>query len=177
LFVGVLRYYKGLHLLIEANREVDYPLVIVGTGPVETELRRHAADAGLRRTRFLGALPDVDKVAPFNLSYAVVLPSHLRSEAFGISLLEGAMFGKPMISSEIGTGTSYINSHQETGLVVPPGDPRAPREAMRYLCNNPTRAAEMGRKAHHRYLEYFTAGQMVDRYADLYCEVITKRQL
>jgi len=39
------------------------------------------------------------------------------------------------------------------------------------------RAAEMGRKAHHRYLEYFTAGQMVDRYADLYCEVITKRQL
>lgn len=176
LFVGVLRYYKGLHLLMEANRELDYPLVIVGAGPVEAELRRHAADAGLRCTRFLGALPDVDKVALFNLSYAVVFPSHLRSEAFGISLLEGAMFGKPMISSEMGTGTSYINSHQETGLVVPAGDPHALREAMRYLYNNPARAAEMGRQAHHRYLKYFTAGQMVDRYTDLYRKVITKRQ-
>jgi len=174
LFVGVLRYYKGLHLLVEANRGVDYPLVIVGAGPVEAELRRHVADAGLSRTRFLGALPDVDKVALFNLSYAVVFPSHLRSEAFGISLLEGAMFGKPMISSEIGTGTSYINSHQETGLVVAPSDPGALREAMRYLLENPERAAEMGRQARQRYLRYFTGAQMVDRYINLYREVIAK---
>lgn len=176
LFVGVLRYYKGLHILMEANRGVDYPLVIVGAGPVEAELRRHAADAGLTRTRFLGALPDIDKVTLFNLSYAVVFPSHLRSEAFGISLLEGAMFGKPMISSEIGTGTSYINNHQETGLVVPPDDPRALREAMRYLCDNPARAADMGRQAYQRYLKYFTAQQMVDRYTDLYREIIAEHR-
>lgn len=176
LFVGVLRYYKGLHILIEANRGVDYPLVIVGAGPVESELRRHAADAGLSRTHFLGALPDVDKVALFKLSYAVVFPSHLRSEAFGISLLEGAMFGKPMISNEIGTGTSYINSHQETGLVVAPSDPGALREAMRYLVDNPELAAEMGRRARQRYLKYFTAGQMVDRYVNVYHQVIAKRQ-
>jgi glycosyltransferase involved in cell wall biosynthesis len=176
LFVGVLRYYKGLHLLIEANRELDYPLVIVGAGPVEAELRRHAVEAGLRRTRFLGALPYVDKVALFNLSYAVVFPSHLRSEAFGISLLEGAMFGKPMISSEIGTGTSHINCHQETGLVVAPGDPGALRDAMQHLYDNPARAAEMGRQAHHRYLQLFTAGPMVDSYADLYRQVIARRR-
>ena len=175
LFVGVLRYYKGLHILIEANRDVDYPLVIVGAGPVEDELRRHAADAGLTRTRFLGALPDIDKVTLFNLSYAVIFPSHQRSEAFGVSLLEGAMFGKPMISSEIGTGTSYINIHQETGLVVPPNDPNALREALRYLRDNPARAAEMGRQAHQRYLRHFSADQMVDQYTELYREVIAKR--
>ena len=67
----------------------------------------------------LGALDDADKVALLTLCYAVAFPSHLRSEAFGISLLEGAMYGKPMISSEIGTGTSYINIDGETGLVVP----------------------------------------------------------
>jgi O-antigen biosynthesis rhamnosyltransferase len=176
LFVGVLRYYKGLHILIEANRALDYPLVIVGAGPVEAELRRHAADAGLTRTRFLGALPDNDKVSLLNLSYAVVFPSHLRSEAFGISLLEGAMFGKPMISSEIGTGTSYINSHQETGLIVPPDDPAALRDAMRYLYDNPDRAVQMGQQAYQRYLKHFTANQMVDRYIDLYREVIAKHQ-
>jgi rhamnosyl/mannosyltransferase len=176
LFVGVLRYYKGLHILMEANKTLDYPLVIVGAGPVEAELRRHAVAAGLTRTRFLGALPDADKVALLNLSYAVVFPSHMRSEAFGISLLEGAMFGKPMISSEIGTGTSYINSHQETGLVIPPDDPAALREAMRTLYDNPDRAAEMGQKAYQRYLKHFTASQMVDRYIDLYREVIAKHQ-
>lgn len=176
LFVGVLRYYKGLHLLIEANRELDYPLVIVGAGPVEAELRRHADEARLTRTRFLGALPEVDKVALFNLSYAVVFPSHLRSEAFGISLLEGAMFGKPMISSEIGTGTSYINSHEETGLVIPPGNPAALRDAMRSLYDNPVRAAQMGQQAYHRYLQHFTAGEMVDRYTDLYRQVTAKHR-
>ena len=56
------------------------------------------------------------------LSYAILFPSHLRSEAFGISLLEGAMFGKPLISSEIGTGTTYINIDGKTGVVVPPSD-------------------------------------------------------
>lgn len=176
LFVGVLRYYKGLHILMEANRQIDYPLVIVGAGPVEAELRQHAADAGLTRTRFLGALPDVDKVALLNLSYAVVFPSHLRSEAFGISLLEGAMFGKPMISSEIGTGTSYINNHEQTGLVVPPDDPGALRAAMRYLRDNPQRAAEMGRQAHQRFQTHFTAEKMVDRYVDLYREIIAKHR-
>ena len=176
LFVGVLRYYKGLHILIEANRDTDHPLVIVGAGPVEAELRRHAADVGLSRIRFLGALTDVDKVSLFNLSYAVVFPSHLRSEAFGISLLEGAMFGRPMISSEIGTGTSYINSHEETGLVVPPNDPGALREAMRFLYDNPTCAEAMGHRAHQRYLNYFTADKMVDRYIDLYREVVAKNR-
>ena len=73
----------------------------------------------------MGYLLEDDKVALINLCYAVVFPSHLRSEAFGISLLEGAMYGKPLISSEIGTGTSHINIDGETGLVVPPNDPVA----------------------------------------------------
>jgi O-antigen biosynthesis rhamnosyltransferase len=176
LFVGVLRYYKGLHILIEANRGEDYSLVIVGAGPVEAELRKHASEVGLTKVRFLGALPDIDKVSLLNLSYAVVFPSHLRSEAFGISLLEGAMFGKPMISSEIGTGTSYINSHEETGLVVPPNDPEALRQAMRFLVENPAQAEEMGHRANFRYQRYFSADQMVDRYMHLYDEVLSRRR-
>jgi glycosyltransferase involved in cell wall biosynthesis len=45
-----------------------------------------------------------DKVALLDPSHAVVFPSHLRSEALGIALPEGAVFGKSMISSEVGTG-------------------------------------------------------------------------
>ena len=174
LFVGVLRYYKGLHILLDALRGTGYPLVIVGAGPIEAELRTHAAEIGLTNIHFLGAVSDDDKVALLELSYAVLFPSHLRSEAFGISLLEGAMFGKPMISSEIGTGTTYINIHGETGLVVKPDDPDALREALRTLDEHPELAREMGRRALHRYQTYFTADQMTDRYVELYNELLPR---
>lgn len=174
LFVGVIRYYKGLHILVEAARGTDYPIVIVGAGPIEAELKAQVAQLGLRNIHFLGQLPDEDKVALLTLCYGVLFPSHLRSEAFGISLLEGAMYGKPMISSEIGTGTTFINIADETGLVVPPSNPLALRQAMRYLWEHPEQAAEMGRRAEARYWKYFTANEMVNAYAKLYQELTHK---
>jgi O-antigen biosynthesis rhamnosyltransferase len=170
LFVGVLRYYKGLHILMEAAQGTNYPIVIVGAGPIEHELKSQAAQLGLSNVHFLGQLGDEDKVALLTLCFGVLFPSHLRSEAFGISLLEGAMYGKPMISSEIGTGTTFINIADETGLVVPPSDPAALRQAMRHLWENPDQAAEMGRRAEERYWKYFTAEQMVGQYVSLYRE-------
>jgi rhamnosyl/mannosyltransferase len=175
LFVGVLRYYKGLHILLDAVANLDYPVVIVGAGPIEQELKAHAARLGLKHVLFVGALEDADKVALLKLCYAVAFPSHLRSEAFGISLLEGAMFGKPMISSEIGTGTTYINVDGETGLVVPPSDPGALREAMRKLWDNPQLASEMGARAEARYRELFTSEQMASGYTALYHELVARR--
>jgi glycosyltransferase involved in cell wall biosynthesis len=78
---------------------------------------------------FVGAVEEEDKVALLELCYAVAFPSHLRSEAFGISLLEGAMYGKPMISRARSapappTSTSTARKMAETGLVVPPDRPR-----------------------------------------------------
>jgi rhamnosyl/mannosyltransferase len=168
LFVGVLRYYKGLHILLDAVASTDYPVVIVGAGPIEQELKAHAERLGLHHVQFVGAVDEEDKVALLKLCYAMAFPSHLRSEAFGISLLEGAMYGKPMISSEIGTGTTYINIDNETGLVVPPSDPAAFGQAMRTLWDNPQLAADMGRRAEARYWELFTARKMAENYASLY---------
>lgn len=172
LFVGVMRYYKGLHILLEAAQGTDYPIIIVGAGPLEIELKAQAERLGLRNVQFLGRLGDEDKVALLQLCTAIVFPSHLRSEAFGISLLEGAMFGKPMISSEIGTGTSYINIHNETGLVVPPSDPAAFSTAMRTLWENPLLAQDMGRKAAQRYEKLFTSELMGRQMAMLYRELL-----
>ncbi|MDN0076847.1 glycosyltransferase family 4 protein [Crenobacter sp. SG2303] len=177
LFVGVLRYYKGLHILLDALRDVDYHVAIVGTGPVEADLKAQAQRLGLKNIHFLGALPDEDKVALLELCYGVVFPSHLRSEAFGISLLEGAMYGKPMISCEIGTGTTYINLDGDTGLVVPPTNPEALRAAMHKLWNDPALAREMGSRAEQRYLHVFTAEKMVAQYSSLYREVVELSEL
>jgi rhamnosyl/mannosyltransferase len=176
LFVGVLRYYKGLHILLDAVAGTDYPVVIVGAGPIEQELKAHAERLGLKNVVFVGRVDDLDKVALLKLCYAVAFPSHLRSEAFGISLLEAAMFGKPMISSEIGTGTTYINVDQQTGLVVPPSDHEALRAAMRTLWDDPALAQEMGRRAEARYWQLFTAEQMADAYLSLYQELVARRE-
>ena len=78
------------------------------------------------------------------------------------------MYGKPMISSENGTGTTFINIANKTGLVVPPSDPAALRQAMQYLWQHPEQATEMGRRAEERYWQHFTAVQMVRSYVDLY---------
>jgi len=173
LFIGVLRYYKGLHILIEAARTAIYPIVIVGAGPVEMELKAQVQKYGLKNIHFAGRVSDVDKVALLKLCYAVVFPSHLRSEAFGISLLEGVMYGKPMISSEIGTGTTFINIDGETGLVVPPSDATSLSQAMTWLWEHPVESAEMGKNAEQRYWDLFTADEMVGKYARLYRQLVS----
>lgn len=129
---------------------------------------------GLKKTIFLGHIPDTDKVALLQLCYGILFPSHMRSEAFGISLLEGAMFGKPMISSEIGTGTTYANIAGETGLVVPPSDPGALSNAMHYLWEHPAKAAEMGENAAQRFNRLFTTERMAHKYSTLYHEIVER---
>ncbi len=173
LFVGVLRYYKGLQFLIEAARLCGLPTVIVGSGPEEARLKAQAE--GLPNIRFLGYLPEADKAAVLALSAALVLPSHLRSEAFGIALLEGALHGKPLISSEIGTGTSFVNRMGETGLVVPPANPQRLAEAMLRLWHEPAEARAMGERGRSRACELFNADLMARSYRELYRDLLASR--
>ena len=172
LFVGVLRYYKGLDSLLNALESVDYPVVILGSGPQEIELKAQAQKLQLRNVLFLGRMDDEEKVCLLQMCYALVFPSHLRSEAFGISLLEASMYGKPMISCEIGTGTTYVNIHEDTGLAVPPDSPVALREAMHRLWNNPEETQRFGKNARARFQELFTADRMCESMVQVYNEVI-----
>lgn len=172
LFIGTFRYYKGLHILLDAVQGTGFPVVIVGAGPIEAALKAQARALKLEQVWFLGALPDSDKAALLQLCYSVVFPSHLRSEAFGITLLEGAMYGKPLISSEIGTGTTYVNIHQQTGLVVAPSDAEALRAAMLSLWNDPEQARRYGENAARRFNALFTSDRMAETYAALYRQLL-----
>lgn len=168
LFIGMLRYYKGLHYLLNALSSLDYPLYILGAGPEEEQLRALAQQLKLKNIYFLGSLSDEDKKALLSLAYAFVFPSHLRSEAFGISLLEAAMYGKPLISCEIGTGTTYINIDKQTGLVVPPANVQALEWALKSLWENPDRAAQFGQNARLRYQQLFSVDKMSSGYSKIY---------
>ena len=152
---------------------VDYPIAIVGAGSIETELKQQVEKLNLKNIHFLGVLPDEDKCALLELCYGVVFPSHLRSEAFGITLLEGAMYGKPLVSSEIGTGTTYINIHSKTGLIIPPSNPQALCAAMTQLWNDSEQCKLFGSKARERYQKLFTAEKMVEQYSELYKSLLS----
>lgn len=171
LFVGVLRYYKGLETLLRAAQGFEGRIVIAGTGPELAHLQDTAAREGLSNVRFVGSVSDEDKMCLLRLARAFVFPSHLRSEAFGMSLLEAAMCAKPMICCEIGTGTSYINADGETGFVVPPEDPQALRAAMQRFAHDEALARSMGAAARRRFEEHFTAMQMARSYQALYREL------
>ncbi|MDM8190703.1 glycosyltransferase [Pseudomonas koreensis] len=172
LFVGALRYYKGLDYLLDAAKISGLPVVILGGGHQESELKEQAARLGLANVHFLGGLGDEDKAALLTLCYAFVFPSHLRSESFGISLLEAAMYGKPLISCEIGSGTTFINIAGETGLVVAPRSSDGLAEAMNRLWHDTPLALQMGRRALQRYESVFAAENMVKAYAAVYRKVI-----
>jgi len=172
LFIGVLRYYKGLHILLDALQHTDCRVVIVGSGPIEQELKAHAKRLNLSNVIFLGSVSDEDKAALITLSLAIVFPSHLRSEAYGVTLVEGALHGKPLISTEIGSGTSYVNKHEVTGLVVPPSDSKRLREAMEAISKDKNLANKMGRNSRKRYESLFTGKIMGLKYAELYQNMI-----
>lgn len=172
LFIGVLRYYKGLHTLLEAIKSTSLTVVIAGSGPMNQKLRQQAEQLQLSNVYFLGQISETDKFSLLELCTAVVLPSHLRSEAFGVTLLEGAMYGKPLISCEIGTGTTFINKKDVTGLTIPPSNAEALRNAMKAIINDPEQSKQLGSNALNHYQQHFTVSAMCKAYSRLYNDLI-----
>ncbi|MDQ7029262.1 MAG: glycosyltransferase [Ardenticatenia bacterium] len=170
LFVGRLRYYKGLDVLLRALLHVKQgTLAVVGDGPMGTAWKRLADELGLTsRVRFLGEVPDSDLPALYHAADLFVLPASARSEAFGTVLVEAMAAGLPLITTEVGTGTSWVNQHGITGLVVPPHDPMALANAINTLLGAPERREAMGEAGRRRALEEFNAERMVERVLTIY---------
>jgi len=171
LSLGVLRYYKGLHTLIEAARHVNAKIVIAGSGPERERLAALAQQNGATNVIFAGQVTHAEKVALLNGCRALVLPSHLRSEAFGMVLVEAEMFGKPMVCCEVGSGTSYVNEDGVTGFVVEPESPLACAGAMNQLIADPQLAGRMGLAARARYEALFSGEALGRAYEALYRRV------
>lgn len=171
LFLGVLRYYKGLDFLIQAAKGVKGNVVIAGSGPEGKRLMNLVSENNLKNVIFAGQVSDAEKVALLKRCRALVLPSHLRSEAYGMVLVEAAMFGRPLVSCEIGTGTSFVNAHGESGIVVSPEDPLALSAAMNSFVEDAAMAEEMGAGARARYERLFSGKALGRAYAELFRDV------
>ncbi len=174
LFTGRLRYYKGLDTLLQALPALpDVRLTVVGDGPMRAEWERLADTLGLRdRVTFTGEVPDEDLPGYYRAAHVFVLPANARAEAFGTVLLEAMASGLPCVTTEVGTGTSWVVQDGVTGLVVPPRDPRSLAEAIRSLLDAPQRRVAMGQAARARVEAEFTQERMIARVQAVYKETL-----
>jgi glycosyltransferase involved in cell wall biosynthesis len=165
LFVGRLVYYKGVEILIRAMARCPGTLTIVGTGPLESSLRAAAAEHGVAdRVRFAGDVADDDLPAFYQACDLFVLPSIARTEAFGIVQIEAMAAGRPVVSTNLPTGVPWVNQHEVSGLVVPPGESAALGDAMRALLENRTLRETLGAQASRRADRLFSRERMIESF-------------
>jgi rhamnosyl/mannosyltransferase len=164
LFVGRLIYYKGVLHLVEALKKCNVTLIMIGEGPLQHPIKQTAGP--LIESGQLTIKPFQDKDALnqyFNDCEFFVLPSTHASEAFGIVQLEAMIYSKPVISTQLPTGVPYVNQHNHTGIVVPPGDTNALASAMQLLWDSPTLRSTYGTNASNRCRALFTEEKMIQR--------------
>ncbi|MCU0502464.1 MAG: glycosyltransferase [Anaerolineae bacterium] len=173
LFVGRLRYYKGLDYLIRALPEIPARLLVIGVGPMEAEWKALAEACGVSdRIVWGGEAPDADLPALYHLADLFVLPASHSSEAFGLVQVEAMAAGVPVVCTELGTGTSYVNQDGVTGRVAPPRDPAALAAAISELLADPSARTAMSAAARARVEAEFEQSVMVARVLATYQKLV-----
>jgi rhamnosyl/mannosyltransferase len=172
LFVGRLVSYKGLDVLLRALPGISANAVLIGDGPLRSSLEALTRELRVAdRVRFMGEVPDEELLTWYHACDALVLPSVSRQEAFGIVQLEAMACGKPVVSTDLPTGVSWVNQHERTGLVVRAGDVTALRAALaRLVCNEDLRE-RLGTTAHARVMNHFAAERMCEAACSIYQQV------
>ncbi len=171
-FVGRLRYYKGLHYLLQAATKLDADFWIVGRGPEEERLKALVTELGITdKVTFLGDLTDRELKVRLHASDIYCLPSHLRAEAFGLNQIEAMACGLPVVSTNVG-GVAFVNQDGESGIVVPPGDADALAEAINRLLRDDALRERLSQGARQRARNCFDIPQLRQGLLSIYREVI-----
>lgn len=169
LFVGRHVPYKGVDVLLRALQGTSIRAVIAGDGPQREPWRALARGLDVR-AEFPGDVPDATLRELFAACAAFVLPSTSRAEAFGYVQLEAMATGRPVISTDVASGVSWVNQHERTGLIVPAGDSGALRAAMLRLLGDAALRDRLGRQARTRVENTFTMTHLRDRLRAFFAE-------
>jgi len=140
LYAGRLSREKGILDLVEAARGL--PLVVVGDGPLRSSIPAAR-----------GFVPHDELVRCYERAAVVACPS--RREGFGVVCAEAMAHGRPVVATAVG-GHLDLVADGETGLLVPPGDVRALRDALERLLADAELRRRLGAAARERALAYFS---------------------
>ena len=172
LFAGRHVSYKGVDVLIRAVRRLPVTLTIAGDGPMRATWERISrAEPTRAMIQFIGEVDDRELKAQMHACDVFVLPSVTRAEAFGFVQLEAMACGKPVVSTSVQSGVGWVNRHDESGLVVPPGDVEALAAAVGRLISDAELRARLGAAGAARVRRDFTLPMMADRFVSFCHEV------
>jgi glycogen synthase len=188
LYVGRLEGRKGIDVLLAAAKHVltRHPtahLDIAGNdripGPGGQPWRRLfeedlEADAIRPRVTFHGIVTETRLRGLYRACDVLVAPS--RFESFGLMLVEGMMFGKPVVGCRAG-GMVEVVEEGETGLLAEPGDIRSLEECLNLLIEDAELRARLGVAARARYEKYFTANRMTAEVVTFLSQIGNSRSL
>jgi glycosyltransferase involved in cell wall biosynthesis len=169
---GRLVYYKGFDYLVRSMAAVDARLVILGDGPLKSELQALAADMGVAdRVELPGSVPEL---APwYHAADVFALPAVARSEAFGLVQLEAMAAGTPVVNTRLDSGVPFVSRDGETGITVPPADVQPLSAALRRLLDDGPLRRRMGQAARERVRREFSLDRMVARTLQIYREAVS----
>ena len=175
LYVGRLVYHKGVEYLINSAKYVDAKYVIVGTGPKEAELKRHARKVGVEdKVIFAGKVP-YDRLPEYYAATDVfVLPSVSRLEAFGIVTMEAMATAKPVIVSDI-PGVNEVIEDGVHGFLARPMDGRDISDKLNKVLKDESMMKEMGESGRKLVEERYTWARVVEMVEDVYRSVLERR--
>lgn len=176
LFIGRLVPYKGVDVLLRALVETspDMSLVCIGKGPRWEIWSQMAKEMGVaHRVHFLGQVEsDLEFAAHIHGCHSLVLPSVDESEAFGIVLIEAMSCGKPVITTQLKSGVSWVNADNISGLAIPPRDPVALTKVLNLMANQHDLRHRLGAGAQDRYKRLFQWDPMIQGYEKVYRTVL-----
>lgn len=170
--LGRLVEYKGYEYLIKAAQQLDstYHIVIGGKGPLMEPLSQLIVDLGIQdKVTLLGFVSDEQVSNYFQAADAFCLSSILKTEAFAIVQIEAMSCAKPIISAYIpGSGVTWVNQDQVSGLVVANSDSQALAEAIKLLFTDISLYDNLAKGSRQRFNQNFTRASMVDKCLQLY---------
>lgn len=174
LFVGRLVSYKGLEFLIDSMKSVNGHLVIVGDGPEREKLVRQIQHLGLQdKITFAGAVSDEELPEFYKAARIVALSSINESEALGICLIEALSMGRPLVTTDLPTGVSFVNQNEVTGLRVPVKDSQALAQALSHILENPDVWNQFSKNALQHYQKNFNLNEIIHQHVSMYKEVMS----
>lgn len=177
--LGRLTYYKGFEFLIRAAHQVENARILIGgDGEERQALQQLIRDCGVQdRVDLIGRIPADQIGSYFRACDVFCLPSHLKSEAFGVVQLEAMASGRPVVSTAIeGSGVGWVNQDGVSGLVVPPASPDALARALNRLIEDGDLRQRLGEGARARYESRFRKKHMVRGVIDVYRSLMDDNQ-
>jgi glycosyltransferase involved in cell wall biosynthesis len=178
LAVGRLVYYKALDVAIKALAFVPGTLIIIGTGPLERELRTLTENLGLAERVIWHGHANADELAgAYQAATALWFPSNVRSEGFGMVQVEAMASGCPVINANIPcSGVPWVSRHEQEGLTVPINNPIALAQAAQRMLNEPGLRERLAIASRERVYKEFDHKTMAQRSLAIYEQLVVNAE-